>query len=67
MYSSRFDPKLTKKLEKEYKNECYSGATSYLFKKAMNLWRKISLIENIKCTRGGSWCSSTHKLYQSQI
>ena len=40
MYSSRFDPKLTKKLEKEYNNECYSGATSYLFKKSHELMEK---------------------------
>ena len=40
MYSERFDPKLTKKLEKEYNDECYSGATSYLFTKSHKLMEK---------------------------
>tara|TARA_Y100000590_G_scaffold1599_1_gene1980 strand:+ start:9912 stop:10580 length:669 start_codon:yes stop_codon:yes gene_type:complete len=40
MYSERFDSKLIKKMEKDYNDECYSGATSYLFNKSHELMEK---------------------------
>ena len=40
MYSNRLDKKLTDKLISEYNSECYSGATSYLFKLSHRLMEK---------------------------
>ena len=40
MYSERIETKLSKKIEKQYNDECYSGATSYLFNKSHQLMEK---------------------------
>jgi phosphatidylethanolamine/phosphatidyl-N-methylethanolamine N-methyltransferase len=40
MYSERIETKLSKKLEKQYNDECYSGATSYLFNKSHQLMER---------------------------
>ena len=48
MYSNRVDKKLTNKLRKFYNEECYSGASSFLFNKSHDMMEKFLPEKKIK-------------------
>ena len=60
MYSNRLDKKLTDKLISEYNSECYSGATSYLFKLSHRLMEKKIPKKKYKNILKWCWFAPTH-------